>query len=168
MDHDGGGMDDSMSGGGGGMDMNMDHSMRDTHSVFHNTHTTALYSTQWMPSDTGTYAGTCIFLIFFAVIFRALLASKTLVEHRWLQKSHRRRYIVTADGDGNGSGNGSGDAVDDEEGATKGTLVTSQGKEENVRVVHQSAVPSALPWRLSTDLPRALLVTVIVAVGYLL
>lgn len=35
---------------------------------------TPLYSMAWTPSSTGSYAGTCIFLIAFAAIFRALLA----------------------------------------------------------------------------------------------
>ncbi|KUJ13840.1 uncharacterized protein LY89DRAFT_591007 [Mollisia scopiformis] len=35
---------------------------------------TPLYSMSWMPMTTGQYAGTCIFLIAFATIFRALLA----------------------------------------------------------------------------------------------
>lgn len=35
---------------------------------------TALFSSSWIPQTTGQYAGTCIFLIAFATIFRALLA----------------------------------------------------------------------------------------------
>jgi copper transporter 1 len=35
---------------------------------------TPLYSMAWTPSSSGQYAGTCIFLIAFAAIFRALLA----------------------------------------------------------------------------------------------
>lgn len=35
---------------------------------------TALFSSSWTPNTTGQYAGTCIFLIAFATIFRALLA----------------------------------------------------------------------------------------------
>ncbi|TGO65907.1 hypothetical protein BOTNAR_0073g00320 [Botryotinia narcissicola] len=35
---------------------------------------TPLYSMDWTPSTIGQYAGTCIFLIAFAAIFRALLA----------------------------------------------------------------------------------------------
>ncbi|MCJ1421681.1 hypothetical protein MMC32_008047 [Xylographa parallela] len=36
--------------------------------------TTPLYSMAWTPATTGQYAGTCIFLIAFTVIFRGLLA----------------------------------------------------------------------------------------------
>jgi copper transporter 1 len=50
---------------------------------------TPLYSLSWIPNSTGQYAGTCIFLIAFATIFRALLAVRinffealAVVEHR--------------------------------------------------------------------------------------
>lgn len=36
--------------------------------------TTPLFSKAWTPTSTGVYAGTCIFLIVFAAIFRALIA----------------------------------------------------------------------------------------------
>ncbi|KAL6694406.1 Ctr copper transporter [Trichoderma pleuroticola] len=35
---------------------------------------TPLFSSSWTPKSTGQYAGTCIFLIAFTTIFRALLA----------------------------------------------------------------------------------------------
>jgi hypothetical protein len=50
---------------------------------------TPLYSLSWSPNSTGQYAGTCIFLIAFAAIFRALLAVRVnffevlaVVKHR--------------------------------------------------------------------------------------
>lgn len=42
--------------------------------VFFTSSSTPLYSWTWAPDTTGQYAGTCIFLIAFAAIFRALLA----------------------------------------------------------------------------------------------
>ncbi|KAE9364461.1 hypothetical protein N431DRAFT_496960 [Stipitochalara longipes BDJ] len=42
--------------------------------TFFTSRNTPLYSMSWTPSSTGQYAGTCIFLIAFATIFRALLA----------------------------------------------------------------------------------------------
>ncbi|KAE9962921.1 hypothetical protein EG328_011921 [Venturia inaequalis] len=42
--------------------------------TFFTASTTPLYSMTWTPSSVGQYAGTCIFLITFATIFRALLA----------------------------------------------------------------------------------------------
>ncbi|KAF2641380.1 hypothetical protein P280DRAFT_398372 [Massarina eburnea CBS 473.64] len=42
--------------------------------TFFNSASTSLYSMSWTPASSGQYAGTCVFLIFFAIIFRALLA----------------------------------------------------------------------------------------------
>ena len=42
--------------------------------VFFTSASTPLYSESWNPNTTGRYAGTCIFLIVFAAVFRALLA----------------------------------------------------------------------------------------------
>lgn len=42
--------------------------------TFFTSSTTALFSTAWTPATAGQYTGTCIFLIAFAVIFRALIA----------------------------------------------------------------------------------------------
>ncbi|KAM0716251.1 hypothetical protein Q7P37_007696 [Cladosporium fusiforme] len=54
----------------GGMTM----SMADMAMVFFTSTKTPLYSNSWTPNNSGQYAGTCIFLIILAVIFRALLA----------------------------------------------------------------------------------------------
>ncbi|CAK7236610.1 hypothetical protein SBRCBS47491_009697 [Sporothrix bragantina] len=40
---------------------------------------TPLFSTAWTPSNTGQYAGTCIFLIILAVIHRALVAFRSAI-----------------------------------------------------------------------------------------
>ncbi|KAE8451688.1 hypothetical protein EG329_003145 [Mollisiaceae sp. DMI_Dod_QoI] len=45
-----------------------------TTMTFFTSTSTPLYSMSWMPASTGQYAGTCIFLIAFAAIFRAILA----------------------------------------------------------------------------------------------
>ncbi|TID25803.1 Ctr copper transporter protein [Venturia nashicola] len=42
--------------------------------TFFTSSTTPLYSMAWTPKSVGQYAGTCIFLIAFTTIFRALLA----------------------------------------------------------------------------------------------
>ncbi|OAK94795.1 hypothetical protein IQ06DRAFT_233481 [Phaeosphaeriaceae sp. SRC1lsM3a] len=44
--------------------------------TFFTSTTTPLYSTSWMPTSTGQYAGTCVFLITLAAIFRALVAAR--------------------------------------------------------------------------------------------
>jgi hypothetical protein len=57
--------------------------------TFFTSTSTPLYSSDWTPNSAGEYAGTCIFLIAFAAIFRALLAARinffevlAVVKHR--------------------------------------------------------------------------------------
>ena len=149
----------------------MDHSSHSTSSssqssmtmmsVFQISTSTPLYSTAWTPTSTGSYAGTCIFLILFAVLFRGLLAGKQSLEQRWLDVELNRRYVsirgkpteserISSDGD-----------------AKNGTLITERGVEEHVRVVRRKRHGGSA-WRFSVDLPRAAYVTVMVGVGYLL
>lgn len=137
----------------------MDMSMMDM--VLFGSNRTPLYSSAWTPSSTGSYAGTCIFLVILAVIFRGLLAGKHILEHRWLDKELNRRYVtvqgipseeerINADKDGKNM-----------------VLRSERGVEERVRVV-RSHVRTVTPWRLSVDFPRAVYVTVTAGVGYLL
>ncbi|ORY19255.1 Ctr copper transporter [Clohesyomyces aquaticus] len=42
--------------------------------TFFSASTTPLYAASWTPNSLGKYAGTCIFLIVFAALFRAMLA----------------------------------------------------------------------------------------------
>ena len=51
--------------------------------------------------------------------------------------------------------------------AKDGVLITARGVETDVRVVRNHRAP-AMAWRFSTDLPRALYVTVMAGVAYLL
>ncbi|KAL6702817.1 hypothetical protein ACN47E_000903 [Coniothyrium glycines] len=48
--------------------------MNDMAMTFFTSMTTPLFSMAWTPKSTGQYAGTCIFLIGLAAIFRSLLA----------------------------------------------------------------------------------------------
>ncbi|KAI9787890.1 MAG: hypothetical protein M1816_007376 [Peltula sp. TS41687] len=122
---------------------------------------TPLYSTGWTPTTTGRYAGSCIFLIILAVLFRTSLALRQRLELYWLDRHLNRRYVVVA-GRTTEKARVSGDAD-----AKSALLVSAAGVEEDVRVVrrHLRATP---PWRLSVDLPRALLGTVMAGIGYLL
>ncbi|KAJ9207689.1 hypothetical protein DTO166G4_4779 [Paecilomyces variotii] len=129
--------------------------------VFTNTHTMPLYSTLWTPSSRGGYAGTCIFLIILAIIARGLIAFKAIMEQRWLAAHLQRRYIVVA-----GKNPEAGRIASDPEAKTA-TLVSAEGAQETVRVVHRYT-QEALPWRFSVDLPRALIVLCITGVAYLL
>lgn len=51
--------------------------------------------------------------------------------------------------------------------AKTGTLITTNGVEERVKIVRSDA-RGAAPFRLTVDLPRAVLVMVIIGIGYLL
>ena len=129
--------------------------------IFTNAHDTPLFSSQWTPSSSGSYAGTCIFLIVLAIIARALVAFKVLMERHWLDVHLNRRYITIA-----GKSTEAGRIEEDPE-AKKVSLVSAQGVEESVKVVRR-AVRDPLPWRFSVDLPRAFLYLLITGVSYLL
>jgi hypothetical protein len=54
------------------------------------------------------------------------------------------------------------------EAASKTAVLSANGVEENVVVVQKTAKRRFAPWRLTVDLPRALLDTLIAFVGYLM
>ena len=154
MGHDMSGMSHDMSGSSSSSSMSMA-------MVFNNNHDTPLFSNAWTPSSQGTYAGTCIFLIVLAIIARGLVAFKAIMEQRWIAAHLNRRYITIA---GKTPEAGRIDADSD---AKIATLVTAQGVEETVKVVHR-ATREPLPWRFSVDLPRGLIFLCISGVSYLL
>jgi len=57
--------------------------MSDMMMVFFTSAHTPLYSKAWTPAGAGTYAGTCIFLVVLAFIFRALLALRCRFSELW-------------------------------------------------------------------------------------
>ncbi|KAK4158670.1 Ctr copper transporter family-domain-containing protein [Cladorrhinum sp. PSN259] len=129
-------------------------------SIFQTSMGTSLYSEKWTPTSAGAYAGTCIFLIVLAIIFRALLAAKAWQEQRWLDKELNRRFIVV-NGKAPLAQNLSGDSL------AKTAVLSESGLEENVMVV-QRHTSFKRPWRLTVDPLRAVIDTVIAGVGYLL
>lgn len=142
-------------------------SMSSMSMVFTTDHSTPLFSSQWTPTTSGAYAGTCIFLVVLAIISRVLLATRHKVEHQWHDKAVNRRYILVA-----------GETETDRErqffgakGAEKSeeATLTSRGLDERVKVVRTPGRSmEAMPWRFSTDLPRACFFTVQAGVAYLL
>lgn len=128
--------------------------------AFFNSQYTPLYSKGWAPSGKGGYAGTCIFLIILTVVYRSLFVAKQILEDRWSKEAYNRRYVVVADRQP------FSEQVKTDPDA-KTAVLTANGVEENVKVLHRH-VKTIPPWRFSVDLPRALLVTVIVGIGYLL
>lgn len=130
-------------------------------SVFFTSTSTSLYSSAWKPKTIGAYAGTCIFLILLAFIFRSLAAGKQLLEHRWMDKELNRRYISVR-----GVPTEAQRISTDSE-SKNVTLISERGVEEHVRIVRRHK-RNITPWRFSIDLPRAAYVTVMTGVGYLL
>ncbi|MCJ1485407.1 hypothetical protein MMC06_005581 [Schaereria dolodes] len=129
--------------------------------AFFTSTSTPLFSASWVPMSTGSYAGTCIFLIILAVIFRGLFAGKHILEHDWSEKERIRRFIVVR-----------GRSAEEEH-----TGPASSQKDRTLigeRILKDGGNPgrgqtrNMTPWRLSVDLPRAAFLTVIVGVGYLL
>lgn len=129
--------------------------------VFTNSHSTPLFSNSWTPNSAGSYAGTCIFLVVLAIILRCLYAAKVVLEHRWLAQARNRRFVLVRGKDTEAS------RIDRDADAKVVSLVTANGVEENVKVITATG-KQTIPFRLSVDLPRAALVTVMAGVGYLL
>jgi solute carrier family 31 (copper transporter), member 1 len=146
-----------MGGSSSGSDMMM---ASDMAMVFFNSRSTPLYSLGWIPSTTGGYAGTCIFLITLSIIFRSLLVLRNFLEIRWADQAWKRRYITVVESPSFSEG------LKADPTARRGVL-TANGVEENVAIV-QRAGHGPQPWRATVDFPRAFLAMVIAGVGYLL
>jgi hypothetical protein len=149
MDMDMGG-DTSSSGSGMAMMM----------SVFQTQLATPLYSTAWTPSNAGTYAATCIFLIVLAALLRGILALKAVQEARWLDAELKRRYVVV---------NGKQPMAEQLscDSLAQQVVLSENGVEENVTVVQRKRLVHR-PWRLSIDPIRAAMDVLIAGIGYLL
>lgn len=128
--------------------------------VFFSATNTPLYSNMWTPSSAGAYAGTCIFLIILAIVYRGGYTFKDYLEHKWHEAALQRKYVVVADK----TPISERVAADTD---SKTGILTTNGVEESVRVV-QAPARHTQPWRFSVDLPRAALVMVNAGVGYLL
>lgn len=131
-----------------------------TPMLFTTSHHTPLYGSGWTPSTSGGYAGTCIFLVLLAITLRGLFAFKGVLEQRWSIAARNRRFVLVK-----GRPTEAG-RIDQDPDAKTGSLITVNGVEENVKVVQ--AKGGFMPFRLSVDVPRAAVVTVIAAVTYLL
>ena len=128
--------------------------------TFFTSSSTPLYSTMWTPNSPGAYAGTCIFLVLLAVIFRSLLAVKAWKERAWLDAEFNRRYVTVA-------GKLPKSERISQDSDSKRMVLSENGVEEDVMVVKKRSM-GVRPWRITTDPVRAVMDTVIVGVGYLL
>lgn len=169
-----------------------DHSSSSMAMTFYTSTSTPLFSSLWTPATPSAYAGSCIFLILLAAIFRALLAFKARQETQWLDRDLARRYVAVqgrpakaegirdaeagrrssggdeealrdAEADVERRGSGDAEALRD----PKTMVLTANGVEENVVVVARHGA-DARPWRLSVDPVRAGGDVVVAGVGYLL
>jgi len=121
--------------------------------VFTHTINRPLFSASWTPATQPQYAGTCIFLIVLAFIFRFLLAWKAITETRWTLEDQRRNIIIV------------------QPSAAPPGAPLSDEKRGIPNVAKKPGAPAGWggrPWRWSTDLTRACATTVITGVGYLL
>jgi hypothetical protein len=134
--------------------------MSDMSMTFFTSSVTPLYSAMWTPASAGQYAGTCIFLIILAVVFRALLALKAWKEAAWLDAEFNRRYVNVVD-----KLPKSERIAQDSD--TKRMILTENGVEEDVMVVKKRS-HGVRPWRLTTDPVRAVMDTAIAGTGWLL
>lgn len=130
--------------------------------VFTAKHNTPLFSSQWTPTSTGSYAGTCIFLIVLAIISRLLQAYRHVLEIIWHDRAVKRRYIVLGDAEQRERQMGNSEKFEE-------ATLTARGVDERVKVLRTSRTGiETQPWRFSTDLPRACVFTVQAGVLYLL
>ena len=114
----------------------------------------------WTPTNLGEYAGTCIFLVVLATIFRGLLAVKAWKETAWLDAEFNRRYVTVA-------GKPTKAERISSSSDSKRMILTENGVEEDVVVVKKRSM-GIRPWRITTDPLRAVMDTVIAGVAYLL
>ncbi len=135
-------------------------SMSSMSMTFFTSSTTPLYSIMWQPTTTAGYAGTCIFLVLLATLFRGLLAIKGWKETAWLDAEFNRRYVVVA-------GKQSKAERISQDSDSKRMILTENGVEEEVMVVKKRS-SGVRPWRITTDPIRAVMDTVIAGVAYLL
>lgn len=134
--------------------------MSEMSMTFFSSSVTPLYSAMWAPTTAGQYAGTCIFIIILATVFRALLAIKAWKEVQWLDAEFNRRYVAVA-------GKLPKSERISQDSDSKRMILTENGVEEDVVVVKKRS-GGIRPWRLTTDLPRACMDVTIAGVGYLL
>ena len=157
--------------------------------TFFNSQTTSLYSSAWTPHSTGQYAGTCIFLIVFAAVFRALLAFRVRCQRKWWRMEQERKYVIakpggvvrettttppiaTLDVDVKDKESGrkmldssSGDSSSSSSGKSSLDSVVDPKSKAHYTTTMRDGVR---PWRVTQDLPLAGIDTVIAGVGYLL
>ncbi|KAI1373931.1 Ctr copper transporter family-domain-containing protein [Hypoxylon crocopeplum] len=117
--------------------------------TFFSSSTTSLFSKAWTPTTAVEYAGTCIFLIILAVIMRAMLALKPVLEKSlWNPMVDREGVLIP----------------DDDTGCCKEEIMPQQ----SAKRVYGAVRRRWSIWRLRTSLGRAAFELLLAMVGYLL
>lgn len=119
----------------------MSMSMADMSMVFFTSDSTPLYSSAWIPSTAGQYAGTCIFLILLSIIFRALLAFRTHLPTLLAWNTRRRETSI---------------------------LHKDDSIEDGIDDVDLPPRPMRRPWKINEAVVWAVTDTVLAGVSYLL
>lgn len=74
---------------------------RDVNSqTFHTNIVDPILSLSWMPASSAGYFGTWVFIFILAVISRAFLAAKTVLEGYWFRKYASMAVVVSTSDDG--------------------------------------------------------------------
>lgn len=127
---------------------------------FFSSTTTSLYTKKFVPNSVAAYAGMCLFLILLAILSRGLVALRAWRESVWLDADRRRRYITVA-----GKMTQSETIASDSD--ARKMVLSENGLEENVIMVQKHNM-EVRPWRITVDPIRAILDTIISAIGFLL
>ena len=130
------------------------------HVVFTTSSSSSLFVAAWTPQSAGAYAGTCLFLIVLAALFRGLHAGKHVLEARWLDRKLDRPVIVPGE-------KSRANAVRGDRHATRHHRVADGQSDEAAGAVRWCA-RGVMPWRWSVDVLRATFTLVLTAVSYLL
>ncbi|KAM0806245.1 Ctr copper transporter [Usnea florida] len=126
-------------------------------STFFSSKDTVLFSNRLRPSNTGQYAGICIFLIVLAAFLRCLLSYRAMLEHGWRRTELQRQQVAVT-----------GERQDGDGGRLRENDIGAGTRRNSSPLGKSSPRRYSVPWRLSTDIPRAFLDMVIALVGYLL
>ncbi|KAK9469256.1 Ctr copper transporter family-domain-containing protein [Lipomyces arxii] len=122
--------------------------------AFHTSYTDLLFATGWTPTSKGKYAGACIFLIVLAVIYRFT----HVIKHRSERYLSARVRQTLGDVSSANVASASMDSNSLEKSAFTATALPDRPFQ--FRTVR--------PWRVSVDIPLALLQVVLSGVSYLL
>lgn len=120
---------------------------------------TPLYSPTWIPVSQGNYAGTCIFLVVLAFIFRALVSLRSVLKRRGIEADLNIGYTII-------SKRLSKKGTNSDPPSAQSPL-KEDAEEETVRLVRRP-VKVVRPWRLTTGGLRAVVDVVTAGVVYLL